>query len=126
MEIHTYPSVWDAIADGPEQAANLKIRSQLMDAIEAYIAREAITQQEAARRLGVPRSRVSELVNGRISKFTIDKLVNMASRVGLSTQVKIDQKRRRVRKQVSKGTGSFEMEGNTSLLEDEEKAVRNA
>lgn len=103
MEIHTYQSVWDAIADAPEEAANLKIRSQLMDAIEAYIAREAITQQEAARRLGVPRSRVSELVNGRISKFTIDKLVNMAARVGLSTQVKIDQKRRRERKQVSKG-----------------------
>ena len=56
MEIHTYRSVWDAIADGPEEATNLKLRSQLMDAIEAYIAREAITQEEAARRLGVPRS----------------------------------------------------------------------
>ena len=126
MEIHTYPSVWDAIADGPEETANLKIRSQLMDAIEAYIAREAITQQEAARRLGIPRSRVSELVNGRISKFTIDKLINMASRVGLSTQVKIDQKRHRVRKQVPKGTGSLEMGGNASLLEDEAKAARKA
>ena len=80
MEVHTYRSVWDAITDGPEEAANLKLRSQLMDAIEAYIAREAITQKEAARRLGVPGSRVSELVNGRISKFTIDKLVNMAAR----------------------------------------------
>ena len=99
MEIHTYGSVWDAIADGPDEAANLKLRSQLMDAIEAYIAREAITQEEAARRLGVPGSRVSELVNGRISKFTIDKLVNMAARVGLATQrvglrthIKIGQK----------------------------------
>ena len=99
MEIHTYGSVWDAIADGPDEAANLKLRSQPMDAIEAYIAREAITQEEAARRLGVPGSRVSELVNGRISKFTIDKLVNMAARVGLATQrvglrtqIKIGQK----------------------------------
>ena len=97
MEIQTYRSVWDAIADGLEEAANLKLRSQLMDAIEAYIARQAITQEEAARRLGVPRSRVSELVNGRISKFTIDKLVNMAARVGLATQIKIGQKRRRSR-----------------------------
>ena len=84
MKIDTYQSVWDAIADSPEQAANLKIRSRLMDILAAYIRREGITQQEAARRFAVPRSRVSELVNDRISKFTIDKLVNMAARVGLA------------------------------------------
>ena len=82
MEIHTYRSIWDAIADSPEEAANLKLRSQLMDAIKAYIDHENLTQEEAAKRLGVTRSRVSELVNGRISKFTIDKLVNMAARLG--------------------------------------------
>jgi predicted XRE-type DNA-binding protein len=89
MEIHTYRSVWDAIADSPEEAANLKLRSQLMDAIKAYIDHENLTQEEAAKRLGVPRSRVSELVNGRISKFTIDKLVNMAARVGLTTRITV-------------------------------------
>ena len=89
MEIHTYRSVWDAIADSPEEAANLKLRSLLMDAIKAYIDQEKLTQEEAAKRLGVPRSRVSELVNGRISKFTIDKLVNMAARVGLTTSITV-------------------------------------
>ena len=89
MEIHTYQSVWDAIADSPEEAANLKLRSQLMDAIKAYIDHENITQKEAAKRLGVPQSRVSELVNGRISKFTIDKLMNMAARVGLTTRITV-------------------------------------
>ena len=89
MEINTYRSVWDAIADSPEEAANLKLRSQLMDAIKAYIDHENLTQEEAAKRLGVPRSRVSELVNGRISKFTIDKLVNMAARVGLTTRITV-------------------------------------
>ena len=89
MEIHTYRSVWDAIADSPEEAANLKLRSQLMDAIKAYIDHENLTQEEAAKRLGVTRSRVSELVNGRISKFTTDKLVNMAARVGLTTRITV-------------------------------------
>ena len=89
QEIHTYQSVWDAIADSPEEAANLKLRSQLMDGIKAYIDHEALTQEEAAKRLGVPQSRVSELVNGRISKFTIDKLVNMATRVGLTTRITV-------------------------------------
>ena len=84
MKIHTYESIWDAIADSPGEAANLKIRSQLMDILADYIRQEGITQKEAALRFGVPRSRVSELVNDRISKFTIDKLVNMAARVGLN------------------------------------------
>ena len=90
-EIHTYESVWDAVADGAGEAANLKLRSQLMDALEAYIGRENITQEEASRRFGVPRSRVSELVNGRISKFSIDKLVNMAARVGLTIRIIVGQ-----------------------------------
>ena len=91
MEIHTRESVWDAVADGPEEAANLKLRSQLMDALESYIDHEDITQAEAAQRFGVPRSRVSELVNGRISKVTIDKLANMASRVGLTTRITVER-----------------------------------
>lgn len=43
----------------------------------------------------VPRSRVGELVDDRISKFTIDKLVNMAARVGLTTRVTVRKGRRR-------------------------------
>ena len=95
MQMHTYRNVWDAVADSPEEAANLTIRSQLMDRIEEYIERERITQEEAAKRLGVPRSRVSELVNGKISKFTIDKLVNMAARVGLTAKFTVSRDRKR-------------------------------
>ncbi len=91
MKVETYTSVWEAVADSPEEARNLKLRAELMDVLEAYIAQEGITQHVAAERLGVPRSRVSELVNGRISKFTIDKLVNMAARVGLHADVTIRQ-----------------------------------
>ena len=95
MKTHSYRSVWDAIADSPEEAANLRIRSHLMDAIKAYINHAGITQEEAARRLGIPRSRVSELVNDRISKFTIDKLVNMAARVGLTARITVRRARHR-------------------------------
>lgn len=89
METQAYESVWDAIADSPEEVANLKLRAQLMDALEVYISRERIIQKEAAKRFGVSRPCVSELVNGRISKFTIDKLVKMGARVGLSTRMTI-------------------------------------
>ena len=37
MKMRTYRNVWDAITDSPEEAANLKIRTQLMDLIEKSI-----------------------------------------------------------------------------------------
>lgn len=92
MEIRTFSSVWDAVADSAEEADNLKLRSQIMDAIEEYILREGITQRVAAERLGVPRSRISELANGRLSRFTIDKLVKMAGRVGLSVTMEVEDR----------------------------------
>lgn len=41
MEIHACRSVWDAVADSPDEAANLKRRSQLMDAVKGYIGPKA-------------------------------------------------------------------------------------
>ena len=91
-EMQTYSNVWDAVADTAAEAANLKIRSRLMIALADYVKRRNITQVEAARRFGVPRSRVSELVNGKISKFSIDRLVNMAASVDLETHLTVRQR----------------------------------
>ena len=88
-DTQTYSDVWDAVAETSSEAANLKIRSRLMIALADYVERQNITQVEAARRFGVPRSRVSELVNGKISKFSIDRLVNMAASVDLETHISV-------------------------------------
>ena len=95
MKTERFHTVWDAIADTPAEAENLKLRSQLMLALEQYIVREKITQEEASKRLGVSRPRVSDLVRGHIDKFTIDKLVNMAARVGLTARLTIKWERKR-------------------------------
>ena len=95
VKTQRFNNVWDAIADNPAEAENLKLRSQLMMALEQYIVREAITQEEASKRLGVSRPRVSDLVRGHIDKFTIDKLVNMAARIGLTTKLTIKRERKR-------------------------------
>ena len=65
-----------------------------MMALTEYVEKQTITQEEAGKRFGVPRSRVSELVNGKISKFSIDRLVNMASRVNMETQIVVKQGRK--------------------------------
>ena len=59
LDVRTHESVWDAVADEAGEAANLKLRSHLMDILEAYIGREGITQGEASRRFAVPRSRLA-------------------------------------------------------------------
>lgn len=50
---NTYASVWDAIADTPEQAANLRARAGLMQQIAALVEAEGWTQVQAAERCGV-------------------------------------------------------------------------
>lgn len=83
-----YASVWDAIADTPEQAANLQARGELVRGIAAIVERKKWTQTEAARRCGVTQPRMNDLLRGRISRFSLDALVNMAARLG-RVQVKI-------------------------------------
>ena len=66
MKTQRFSNIWDAIADTPAEAENLKLRSQLMMELEQHIVREKITQEEASKRLGVSRPRVSDLVRGHI------------------------------------------------------------
>ncbi|RKZ52466.1 MAG: transcriptional regulator [Candidatus Parabeggiatoa sp. nov. 3] len=69
------------------EASTLHIRSLLMLEIEHYIKRQAITQFEAARQLGITSSSVDDLLNGKLSLFTIDALVNMLARIGSHVEV---------------------------------------
>lgn len=87
--MNTFASVWDAIEDTPEEAQNMKIRSSLMRSIEARIKDEGWSQKEAAERFRVTQPRVSDLMRGKIEKFTIDTLVNMVVAVGLRVQVDV-------------------------------------
>ena len=81
-EQQRFSSVWDAIADTPQESLNLKLRSLLMDALTRRIAAEKWNQAEAATRLGVTQPRVADLVRGKISQFSLDMLVNMLACLG--------------------------------------------
>jgi len=81
-------SVFYDLAETPEEAANLTARGLLMIAIEQRIREEGWTQTVAAARLHVTQPRVSDLLNGKISKFSLDALVNMLAPVGLTFDVR--------------------------------------
>ena len=71
------------------EAENLLVRSRLMAAIKAYIKSEDITQGEAAKSFDVAQPRISEIYQGKIDLFSVDKLINMLARVGQHVEVTI-------------------------------------
>ena len=89
-KIDSYASVWDAITDTPEEAANLRLRSELMDKITALIQKNSWTQLEAARHCSVTQPRINELLRGRISRLSLDALVNIAAHPGQPVQVELE------------------------------------
>ena len=86
----TYASVWDALADTPEQAANLRVRAGLMQQIAAIVTDKEWTQAEAAKRCGVTQPRINDLLRGRVSRFSLDALVNIATAIGRRVHVELE------------------------------------
>lgn len=86
MTAHRFTSVWDAIEDTPEEAANMKVRSQLMVQLKNHITKSGLNQGDAAKVLGITQPRVSDLMRGKINLFGIDALVNMAAKAGLHVE----------------------------------------
>ena len=95
--MHTTPVGGNVFADlgfEPEEAAALKAESQriiseklaikvsLMAELAAWIKIKKLKQAEAAEILGVTRPRVSDVINKKAIKFTIDALVDMLARTG--------------------------------------------
>jgi len=89
MKIESFENVWDAIEDTPEEAQNMKMRSNLMMAIEQHIRHSGLSQEQAAQKLGISRPRVSDLMRGKIGLFSLDALTNMAVTLGLKIELRI-------------------------------------
>jgi predicted XRE-type DNA-binding protein len=89
-EIQTFDSVWDAIADTPQQAANLRARAELMRQIAAIIKAGRWTQTAAATHCGVSQPRINDLLRGRVSRFSLDALVNIATALGRRVHVGLE------------------------------------
>ncbi len=90
LEVESYESVWDIVSDTPEEAANLRLRSELMDQIITVVEENGWTQVLAARNCGVNQPRMNDLLHGRISHFSLDALVNILSSLGRRIHVKFE------------------------------------
>ncbi|MBP2548356.1 putative XRE-type DNA-binding protein [Neorhizobium galegae] len=89
MTAETYENVWDALTDTAQEAANLKARSTLLYEIRKAVKRWDLSQEEAAKRLGLTRPRTNDLLRGKLSKFSLDALVNIAAAAHLGIEIRV-------------------------------------
>ena len=90
MERQAFDNVWDAIEDTPA-AANMTMRSDLLIALRNAVEGWGVTQADAARRLGVTQPRLNDVLRGRISNFSLDALIALAEKAGLSVRLEIGE-----------------------------------
>ena len=68
---------------------SIRLKRQLMAEIAEWMKETSVTQAAAAEVLHVTRPRVSDVVNRKVEKFTIDALVDMLSRIGKQVRLAV-------------------------------------
>jgi predicted XRE-type DNA-binding protein len=81
-------SVWHDLYT-EDQAAEMEMRSLLLEGLGAWLGDSELTPTAAAKVLGVTQARVSDLKRGKISSFSLDLLVRLAARAGLNPKLKL-------------------------------------
>ncbi len=84
-----FESVWEALEEDPVRVQNLKLRSAILIEITEKIRAMGLTQAKAAEILRINQPRVSALLQGKINKFRLDSLVDMAHRLGLNVSIQV-------------------------------------
>lgn len=87
--IHSSGNVFTDLGFDDAEAQVLALRADIMAKLAKRISDEGMTQDEAAGRLGVQQSRVSDLVRGKSERFSLDMLVTFAARLGMPVRMEL-------------------------------------
>jgi len=83
----TFNNVWDALE--PRQSANMTLRAELMMQISEFVKQSDLTQTEAAKRLNTTQPRLSDVMQGKIDKCSVDRLINMLDSAGFTVNLTV-------------------------------------
>jgi predicted XRE-type DNA-binding protein len=89
METESFADIFDALADTPAEAANMKARADLLAGIRDRVKSWDLPQEQAASRLGLTRPRLNDLMRGKLDKFSLDALVNIATSAGFVLRIEL-------------------------------------
>ena len=82
-------NVFEDLGFDSEEAANLKVRADLMIDLSSFIKSKGWTQSEAAAFFGETQPRISNLMRGEIGRFSVDKLIVMLTRAGMQVNIQV-------------------------------------
>jgi len=85
----TEGSVLDDLGFGADEALELKVKADVYRDLMAYIRAQKYTQQQLGKLLGVHQPDVSDLLNGRVGKFSVARLIKFAGKLNLGAQVRL-------------------------------------
>jgi predicted XRE-type DNA-binding protein len=72
-----------------KETTRLQIRADLMGQLTRLIRSRGLTQVQAARLLGITQPRVSNLIRGKIDRFSVDSLIEMLGHTGARISVRV-------------------------------------
>lgn len=87
--MHRQRSVFDDLGFSPREAAALRLKASLHSRIVRYA--KNYSQSQLQRILEEPQPRVSDLLRGKIAKFSLETLVNYAYALQMRPEIKIQQ-----------------------------------
>ncbi len=85
----TKGDIFDDLGLSPSEAIEAKVKAELWRDLVHHIKALALPQRELAKRLGVYQADVSNLLNGKLSKFSAGTLIHYAVRLNIRVQVKL-------------------------------------
>ena len=81
------PNVFETLGFPPAEAEYLRVRAELLAALQENLRKRELTQSAAAKLLRVSQPRVSNLLGGRLDLFSADALIELLARVGIGVRV---------------------------------------
>ena len=99
-------NVFDALGFSASEASALKIKAELLSAILEHVKAKGYTQAQLADVLDEYQPSVSNLLKGRISQVSIEKLLRYADRLHLQTSIAVRPIEGRSRRVRTKATAS--------------------
>lgn len=85
----TRGDIFDDLGFCRAEASALKIKATIVEAILAEIDRRNFTQKQLVNVLDEYQPNISNLMNGRIGKISIERLLHYADRLGLKSRIEL-------------------------------------
>ncbi len=85
-------SIYELLGFERIEAAALERKSELYTKVLALTKESRLTQKKLAALLGISQPHVSQLLNGKISRFSVEKLIEFAERLGAEVKIIVHKK----------------------------------